>query len=432
MISHAAFSQDCASVYLGTKTLYTNNELKSTPIPDGYAPVFINHIGRHGARHLTKEVKKSTVWMVLLKADSAGALTTAGQQLKQMVLSLDKVETDHIESISAEGKTELKAIGERMQFANSDLFNKSLKVNIGITNKKRTKQSASAFLTGFKVKSAISEYIDDTDLRFYDLAPAYLEFEQQGPWIPLFDALQKEEKFGQLSKELAGKIFTADFVAHLSAKQLKKITTDIYGFSSIVYSLQTEIEQAGMKTADLNFKSLFTCEELERLGKIDDASDFFKKGPGMNADGIQVRIAVPLLINFIKTTDEFIATGKYDLQLRFAHAETVAPFAALLGISSADQATQDFRNIGSSWKAAEVAPLSANIQWILYKKPHSADYLVKVLLNEREVSITGLKTKTFPYYSYKELKSLYLTKLNTWGVKPGDDMNLYLKNLSFK
>ncbi len=432
MISHAAFSQDCASVYLGTKTLYAAPEQKSTALPGGYTPVFINHIGRHGARHLTKEVKKTSAWLLLLKADSAGALTKTGQGLKQMVLALDKVETDHIESISAEGKAELKAIGERMQLANSNLFGQSLKINIGITNKKRTKQSASAFLTGFKAKSTISKYIDDTDLRFYDLAPAYLEFEQQGPWIPLFDALQKEERFEQLSKELAGKIFTADFTAQLSAKQLKKMTTEIYGFASIVYSLQAEIEEAGLKTSDLNFRSLFSCDELERLGKIDDASDFFKKGPGMDVNGIQVRIAVPLLINFITTTDEFITTGKYDLQLRFAHAETVSPFAALLGISSADQATQDYKMISSKWKAASVAPLSANIQWILYKKANSTDYLVKVLLNEKDVHISGLETKTFPYYNYRELKNLYLTKLKIWGVKLNDDMSLYLKEISSK
>ena len=429
MISLAAFSQDCATVYLGTKTLYTAPLLKNTAAPIGYIPVFINHIGRHGARHLTKEVKKSWAYLVLLKADSAGALTTRGKQLKQMVLSLDKVETDHIESISAEGKTELREIAERMQVNNSILFNKPLRLNIGITNKKRTKQSADAFLTGFKVKSAINEYIDDTDLRFYDLAPAYLAFEKQGSWMPLLKKLQEEEHIEQLNKSLSAKIFTTGFAAQLSAKQLEKFTTDIYGFSTIVYSLQNEMEEAGMKTTDLNFKSLFSCEELERLGKVDDADDFFKKGPGMDVNGIQVRIAVPLLINFIKTTDGFMEHGQYNVQIRFAHAETVAPFAALLGISTADQSTVNVQMIRKSWKAAEVAPLSSNVQWVLYKKSNSNDYLVKVLLNEKESHITGLTTKTFPYYSYQDLKNFYIHKLRNWGVNINDDMSNYLKEL---
>lgn len=402
---------------------------KDTPVPNGYEPVFINHIGRHGARHLTKEVKKTLVWQILLKADSTGALTPDGQQLKQMVLLLDKVETDNIESISAEGRMELKGIAQRMQANNASLFSHPLEVNIGVTNKKRTKQSADAFLTGLSGKQTLHDYIDDTDLRFYDLSPAYLAFEQQGPWIPAFEAFQEKEGTLQISKDLTAKLFTKDFAARLPVKEQKKITADVFGFASIVYSLQEEIEKAGVKPADVNFKSLFSCITLERLGKIDDVSDFLKKGPGTNINGVQVKIAVPLLVNFIKTTDEYIKQGKYDLQLRFAHAETVAPFAAILGISSADRSTTNFDQINTNWKAAAVAPLSANIQWILYKKPGSTDYLVKILLNEKEAHITGMNDKTFPYYRYSDLRALYLVKLKKLGTNISDDMNTYLKEL---
>lgn len=428
-ISAAAFCQECPDSFLGTKTLYQIPGSKNTPVPDGYEPVFINHIGRHGARHLTKEVKKTLACQVLLKADSAGALTPTGQQLKQMVLLLDKVETNNIESISAEGRMELKGIAQRMQANNASLFSQPLEVNIGVTNKKRTKQSADAFLTGLSGKQTLHDYIDDTDLRFYDLSPAYLTFEQQGSWIPAFEAFQEKEGTLQISKDLAAKLFTKDFLARLPVKEQKKIAADVFGFASIVYSLQEEIAQTGLKPADVNFKSLFSCTELERLGKVDDVSDFLKKGPGTNINGVQVKIAVPLLINFLKTTDEFIKQGKYDLQLRFAHAETVAPFAAVLGISSADRSTTDFDQINANWKAAAVAPLSANIQWILYKKPGSNDYLVKVLLNEKESHITGMNDKTFPYYRYSDLRALYLTRLKKLGVNINDDMNTYLKEL---
>lgn len=426
-ISTAAFCQECPDNFLGTKTLYHIPGSKVTPVPNGYEPVFINHIGRHGARHLTKEVKKTLVYQVLLKADSAGALTQSGQQLKQMVLLLDQIETDNIESISAEGRMELKGIAQRMQAGNASLFSHPLQVNIGVTNKKRTKQSADAFLTGFTGKQTLRDYIDDTDLRFYDLSPAYLAFEQQRSWISEFAAFQKKEGALQISKDLTAKLFSKDFADKILQKEQQKITADVFGFASIVYSLQSEIEQAGVKPADINFKSLFSCAELERLGKMDDVSDFLKKGPGTDINGVQVRIAVPLLVNFIKTTDEFIQQGKYDIQLRFAHAETVAPFAAVLGISSADRSTTDFDQINASWKAAEVAPLSANIQWILYKNPGKNDYLVKVMLNEKEAHITGMNGITFPYYRYSDLRALYLARLKKLGVNINDDMNKYLQ-----
>lgn len=432
MVSTAAFAQECPDSFLGTKTLYHFSGLTATAVPKGYESVFINHVGRHGARHLTKGVNKSFAYQLLMKADSAGALTKIGITLKQMVVGLDRVEKDKVESISEEGKAELQEIGERMQADNARLFSRPLQVNVGATFKKRTKQSADAFLKGFKVQSTLHEYVDDTDLRFYDLSPAYTQFEEQGEWIQVFTSYEKKEGIDQIAKSLSAKIFNPDFAFELKAKDIKKFNADILGFASIVYSLKTEIEEAGLHQSDLNFKSLFTCEELEHLGKVDDAEDFLRKGPGLDINGIQVRIAVPLLVNYLKTTDEFIATGKYDLQLRFAHAETIAPFAAILGISTADKGTKNLDSIGYDWKAANVAPLSANIQWVLYKKQGVKDYLVKVLLNEKEVPITGLNTKSFPYYQYSDLKNLYINKLKKLGVSMNDDMSMYLKEVKVK
>ncbi len=206
----------------------------------------------------------------------------------------------------------------------------------------------------------------------------------------------------------------------------------MFGFTTIVYSLKSEITRAGFNVEELNFKSLFTCEELQHLGQVDVADDFYKKGPGMDRNGIQVRIAVPLLINFIKTTDEFIASGKYTAQLRFAHAETIIPFSALLGIEMANKSTKDLSRINKDWQAAQVAPLSSNIQWILYKKSNSADYLVKILLNEKEARIAGLKTSTYPYYKWNELKTFYIKKLSNYNVNMDDDMTKYLKEIAQK
>src|SRR6201989_1759636 len=109
----AASAQNCTVEYLGTKALYTKPAVKYTPAPAGYLPVFINHVGRHGARHLTKGVESYSAYSLLLKADNAGALSADGIRLKQMVLALQKMESSNTKSISAEGKDELAGIGER-------------------------------------------------------------------------------------------------------------------------------------------------------------------------------------------------------------------------------------------------------------------------------------------------------------------------------
>jgi len=61
------------------------------------------------------------------------------------------------------------------------------------------------------------------------------------------------------------------------------------------------------------------------------------------------------------------------------------------------------------WSPEAIIPLSANIQWIVYS--NGADYLVKVLLNEKE-AVLPVQTKHAPYYEWAEVKKYYLDKLN--------------------
>jgi len=87
-------------------------------------------------------------------------------------------------------------------------------------------------------------------------------------------------------------------------------------------------------------RSFLTCAQLFTLGKIDNAEDFFAKGPGADVNGIQVKIALPLLADFINTTDEYIKTKAVNAQLRFSHAETISPYASLSGFTPAATAAK--------------------------------------------------------------------------------------------
>lgn len=169
----------------------------------------------------------------------------------------------------------------------------------------------------------------------------------------------------------------------------------------------------GLSDKDIDLKTFFKSEDLAVLCRLNDADNFLKKGPGRNNNGIQVSVAAPLLADFINSTDAFIKSRPYSSVLRFAHAETVAPFAAILNLNGASTATKDILSFDRIWKAKNIIPFSANIQMLLYKKPGNNGYLIKFLLNEKETGIRGLSTKTFPYYSYKEVRAFYLKKLKS-------------------
>lgn len=433
LFSVSATAQKCNADFLGTKTLYKNSKQKYTSAPAGYLPVFINHVNRHGARHLTKDVKTAVVYALLIKADSLNALTEKGKRLKQMVIALQKVEKGNTKNISEEGRKELNGLGKRMYNNYTNVFAGPVNLNVTVTKEVRTEQSADAFLGGLnsrlKDSVTIKKYNDDTHLRFYDLSPAYKKFEDNVDESEPKLSLEKAANMDILNSNIIARFFTADFLSKLDNGTKSKVVSDIFGFATIVYSLATEIRQAGFMPADVDFKSMFTCAELAKIGMLDSIDENLKKGPGTNNNGIQVRVAVPLLVDFINAADDFIRNKNVNAQLRFAHAETIAPFATLLQIAEADKASKDPSKLNASWQASRIIPLSSNIQWIFYKKKRGADYLVKILLNEREARINGLKVSGFPYYKWSELRGLYMAKLTRMGVRLTDDMNAFLTNL---
>jgi hypothetical protein len=433
LLPFCAKAQNCNYNYLGTKTLYTSPQKKTTPAPADYKPVFINHVGRHGARHLTKEVNTGYAYQFLMHADSAGGLTAQGRQLKQMVMALDQTERGQVKSISAEGRAELAGIGKRMFSNYPQVFLGMPKLNVAFTKEVRTKQSAEAFLVGlkqgFQDSAVIKERTDDVHLRFYDASPIYKAFEANGNWTTAMQTLQRKLDIAAINKQIGERWLSPPLIKTLDPDKLDKLVNDVFGLAAIVPSLKAEIKKAGFSQADTDIASLFTCAELTALSKIDVADDYLKKGPGTNNNGIQVRIAIPLLVDFINTTDNFVKSPTVNAELRFAHAETIAPFAALLGITIANKVATDITKLDASWKSSEVAPLSANLQWVFYSKKGNGELLVKVLLNEQEVHIDGLATGLFPYYEWRSMRAFYMDKLNKLNVRLDDNMDKYLTTI---
>jgi len=155
---------------------------------------------------------------------------------------------------------------------------------------------------------------------------------------------------------------------------------------------------------------------------------------------IQVRVAAPLLADFIHSTDKavhrLVGTGAGpgttnagsgpDAILRFTHAEAISPFATLLGIPEASTPAVSIFKYGAHWRAESIIPLSANVQWVLYS--NGKDWLVKVLLNEKE-SALPVATASAPYYRWEDLKKFYEKRLRSIHAGVGENMLEYLKTL---
>ena len=60
--------------------------------------------------------------------------------------------------------------------------------------------------------------------------------------------------------------------------------------------------------------------------------------------------------------------------------------------------------------------MAANVQFVFYRKSVGGEILVKVLLNEREVSLP-VKSKLAPYYNWRDVEGYYRAKLNAYSQR---------------
>lgn len=445
-----AFKSDEPRICWGTKTLYIPLQQKYTPAPTGYDPVFFNYVGRHGARFQTNLTNDSLLLVTLNLAANEHALTLAGIKLKRMDSLLINLEKDRISLISERGKMEQEAIGNRMAQQLYPIFaNRNGSVQISTTKKERTRQSARAFLDGLDLDTSqhiLSNYNNTDELAFYDVSPAYKNFKESGNWKKAFGHIQNLPETKELYDKIPGYFFITPFISKMngasdtpSDKAKNSIPLDKKSFSIAVYdacaiipSLDYEILNRGYRPEDLDMKSLFSGDDLQKFNFIGSAEDFLIKGPGTNAEGIQVRIAAPLLVSFLLTTEDYISNQKVIANLRFGHAETIAPFAALLGIKGASEfvSSDQIQDFQKSWDCSAIIPLSANIQWVLYKNNNTGNFLIKFLLNEKEVTIRELNDSGTPYYyKWSDVKDFYIRKLEKMNVHLSDNMHDYLINV---
>lgn len=430
--------------FSGTKTPYREPKQAYTPPPAGFKPVFVNHVGRHGARFLTKAGSDVNVLQLLSLAQKDNGLTPVGIKLKEMTTRFLSIEKGNYENITQLGREEQAGIGKRMISQYKDAF-KGRGLEVVTTYKVRTQQSAEAFLKGFgsykgkKIFHITPDSLDDV-LRFYDLSPAYQEYKKSPAVEVPVDSLNNDARTKKTAERVCARVFTPSFLNAFFKKDItietgrKQVKMDPVSFTEYLYdlycvqlSIPVEMHEKGYAASSIDFGIAFDQKDFEWLSFKNDAADFLEKGAGTDTLGIQVKVATPLLAEFVNSTEAIINNEKHaDAILRFTHAEAISPFATLLGVPQASSPSSSIYQYNKHWQAASIIPLSANIQWIIYS--NGKEYLVKMLLNEKETKLP-LATSSWPYYKWNDVKQYYLGKLQALQTGPKQDMHRYLTEL---
>ena len=463
LLGVAAMAQ--GPLYLGTKTPYPAPKGGYTSPPAGFQPVFINYVGRHGARFMTKAGPDLEALRLLEAAEGRQGLTKVGLRVRRMVRRLCEIEKGQYENITLLGAEEQQAIGQRMLSRYPAVFT-GKGLDVVVTYKVRTQQSADAFLkafAGYKGQRRFSKLADSLDavLRFYDLSPAYQRYKKSEGLKAAFDSLDRDRRTGETAAAVCERVFTPGFRSGLKLAEELRFAGNLYDLYSVQFSLVRETKDS------IDLGIAFGAPELAWEDFVSGAQDFLEKGPGRDPLGVQVRVAAPLLVDFVRRMDEVVRRGAAaaggseaaqakggrdeatrvsgdaggsDAVLRFTHAEAISPFATLLGISEASVPALDIYDYSKHWRAGDIIPLSANVQWIVYS--NGKEYLIKVLLNEREVSLPlrgvgaggvgaseGAGGGGGPFYRWEELRKYCLARLRAVGADPEGNMLEYLKRL---
>ena len=225
-------------------------------------------------------------------------------------------------------------------------------------------------------------------------------------------AVLRQPRVLKASRAALGRLFSSAFLDRLDRGKLRFANTGTRTFASadgkfsstltgdgseqITSSLDAALALYALYCAaadmqaelPVDFTRYVLPQQADVFAWVNDAQDFYKKGPGMTQqDGVTWRMARTLKEDFLQEADT-VAAGNlaHRAKLRFAHAETIIPFAALLQLPRMSEplpAALLYSYANSPWRGATVAPMAANIQWDMYRNDAGA-VLLRMLYNERE------------------------------------------------
>ena len=161
---------------------------------------------------------------------------------------------------------------------------------------------------------------------------------------------------------------------------------------------------------DLAF--LFTIDELYGFWQLNNFEWYYEQGPSPLSGGQMPNLARNLLRNFVEAADTALASVHPSATLRFGHDTNLAPLVALMRMDEFNHATVDWDSIPEYYQTYRMIPMCGNVQLVFFRKPGNNDILVKPLLNEHEIRLSGVPTDCFPFYHWNEVRRIWLQRVD--------------------
>lgn len=350
---------------------------ESVTLPDSLTAVFINHVGRHGARFPSSPKNVTTLIRELAKADSAKALTPAGEELLTLAKFVSETSRNRWGALDSLGMAEQRGIASRM-FRNYGMLFNDTRVNAISSYSPRCVMSMYEFTHQL---DRLNNHIEITTssgrqnsplMRPFDLDPDFIEWVKNGDWKAAYE-MQFET---MMPTAPARKLFKGEYAKEMTNDDARKV-------SYHAFKLLQGLSAMGLPS---KMERYFTREEANQAWSCTNLSHYLER-TASTLSTLPAEIAASLLTDLL-TTAEAAVEGKqqYAVMLRFGHAETLMPLLSLMHLDGCYYLTNYFDTVALHWKDFYVVPMASNLQMILVKSKSGKMY-VRLDLNERPIPL---------------------------------------------
>ena len=379
-VSHAAdpMATDYTAIQCeGSLTPYPAHvEIVATP--DSLTPVYVSHVGRHGARYPAGSMHCLTLDRALHHADSIGTITPLGRDLMKLNELIIAESDGRWGALDSVGMAEQRGIAARMVKTFPELFKGDGTVNALSSYSPRSMMSMFSFVHEMDRLNQRMTYLTSTGrvnsilMRPFDVDKDYLTFRKDNVSGPAYDNYFNE-------------------VCPLTA--ITRVLGRDYPFGSTEKARDLAINEyyvlAGLSAMGMKpeMDKYFTPVEMNALWSCFNLRQYLQR-TATTVSAIPADIASELVLDIIDKMDK-AANGQNPAvaDLRFGHAETVMPLVSLLKFPGCFYMTNYFDTVAKHWRDFDVVPMASNVQFILFKSNKTGEFYVRTELNEKPLTV---------------------------------------------
>jgi hypothetical protein len=378
-----------------------------TPAPKGKKPFYLSHYGRHGSRYLTKTKDYEEPVNIFMQAEKLGKLTPLGQDvLKRIILLRDEAQ-GRWGDLTEVGARQHREIMKRMVCNYPSLFKGDAHVEAHSTLIPRCVLSMThALMELTRSYPHLNISLDASPHELYYMNhqdKKLIEERSKGNPEEVYKRFaSRHRKSDRLLESLFND--TAYIRQHIKPDE----------FCYYLFRLAGSIQDTDL-AEQMTLYDIFTPDEILENWRIDNVWWYLGFGATPVNGGTQPYMQRFLLRTIIEQADSCIGLRNNNVHLRFGHDTMVLPLVCLMALNHYDQSIDDLEQLDTrGWLNYKIFPMACNLQIVFYRNnPDDPDVLVKILLNEEEATLP-LKSDITPYYHWKDVRTFFLQRLNSY------------------